>query len=756
MAPKNRKPRTNKPPKQLYSDNTIVVEESKTNNSLPVNTISSNNLPFTANTTFSMALNTPVEIKNKNLCLNMIVKNESRVITRLLQSVVNYIDCYCICDTGSTDKTIEIIQDFFASQNPPIPGRIIQEPFRDFGYNRTFALKACEAFDVKYILLLDADMIFQVNPKFTKEKLWATMKDDAYYIFQGSDTFYYKNVRIVKNRLGMSYWGVTHEYVRTPDGTKYSKYEKSDVFINDIGDGGCKSDKFIRDIALLKKGLEDEPNNDRYTFYLANSYRDAGQYDNAIAAYKKRIEIGGWFDEVWHSHYSIGRCYKNMGDMANAIYWWMEAYNYFNNRIENLYEIIHHYRCNGKNHLAYGFYAMADHERKKNTHSDYLFLQKDVYDYKIDYELSIIGYYCNYNNYDLMKTCMKVINYPFVDENIARNVLSNYKFYTKEIYSKNMLSQQNIDVLKSIGNTIPELQSRLDEFNRSTPSICVNMDGDLVVNLRLVNYKINEQGGYENPGNISTINVIAIIDIEDEDWKITKEFILGYDTSYDNLYIGLEDIRLFTMENNTNVYFNANRGLSYHNITIEHGTIDMDKKETLSGFISMKGQREVEKNWVLFEDAYGKMKIIYNWSPLVIGDIVSDNTSTVTTRAMLPMNFEKTHQIKNPPFFKHLRGSTNGIRVGDEIWFICHTVSYEDRRYYYHTFVALDASTYEVKRFTPYFTFKKEKVEYTLGFVYFESTNEILIGFSLMDKETDYMMVDKSIIEEMMIIESML
>ena len=115
------------------------------------------------------------------------------------------------------------------------------------------------------------------------------------------------------------------------------------------------------------------------------------------------------------------------------------------------------------------------------------------------------------------------------------------------------------------------------------------------------------------------------------------------------------------------------------------------------------------------------------------------------------MTFEKTHQIKNPHFFKHLRGSTNGVRVGNEIWFICHTVSYEDRRYYYHVFVALDAITYEVKRFTPYFTFKKEKVEYTLGFVYFDSTKELLIGFSLMDKETDYIIIDHSVIEDMMI-----
>jgi tetratricopeptide (TPR) repeat protein len=695
-------------------------------------------------------------IKNKNVCLNMIVKNESRVILRLLESVVNYIDCYCICDTGSTDNTVEIIQQFFSSREHLIPGKIIHEPFRDFGYNRTFALKACEQIDVKYILLLDADMIFKVDPSITKTGFQNLLQADAYYIFQGSDTFFYKNVRIVKNKLGMVYWGVTHEYVKTPEGTKYEQMDKDQIFINDIGDGGCKSDKFVRDVQLLKKGLEDEPNNDRYTFYLANSYRDAGQYDNAIECYKKRIEIGGWFDEVWHSYYSIGKCYKNKGDMANAVYWWLEAYNFFPKRIENLYEIIHHYRCHGKNNLAYGIFIMADHERKNNKTTDYLFLQKDVYDYKLDYELSIIGYYCNYQNYCLQKTSLKVLNYPFVEESISRNVLSNYKFYCSSLTKNwpNSLLNQNKEVLESIGDTILELVDGSPDFVSSTPSMCLNKEGNLVVNVRYVDYTINKDGGYENKGTISTKNVVALIDISNpHHWVLKNEFIIKYNKELDNLYVGLEDVRLFTKKEDEQIYFNANRGLSYHNIKIEHGMIDMEKGDTLSGLISMENQREVEKNWVLFEDSDNKTKIIYNWSPLVIGDI--DYGKLPITR-LQPMKFIKTHEIKNPYFFKHLRGSSNGVKIGNEIWFICHTVSYEDRRYYYHVFVVLDSTTYEVIKFTRYFSFEKEKVEYSLGFVYMEKTNQILIGYSLMDKETKYWIGDKSLIDTMMITEASL
>jgi tetratricopeptide (TPR) repeat protein len=686
--------------------------------------------------------------KNK-ICLNMIVKNESKVIMRLLDSVYKVIDCYCICDTGSTDNTIQIITDFFKYKQ--IPGKIIQEPFRDFGYNRSFALKACETMDAEYILLLDADMVLQINNEdnFYKE----INKPDAcdiYYIFQGSPSFFYKNVRMVKNRKGYYYWGVTHEYVKTPDGTKYGLLERDNIFINDIGDGGCKTDKFERDIQLLKRGLEQEPNNDRYTFYLANSYRDSGQHQNAIDTYKKRIEIGGWFDEVWHSYYSIGKCYKNLGDMVNAVHWWLEAYQFYPNRIENLYEIIHHYRCIGKNTIAYGIYLMAESERLRNNNTDYLFLQKEVYDYKLDYELSIIGYYCNYNNHDLRKVSMKVLNCPLVEENISRNVISNYKFYSKNIVDfavKTSKNDNNLKMLKTIGNNIPEIRNLKETFSSSTPAIHLMQDTkDLLINVRFVDYFINDKGGYENRGNIRTKNVVAQIDTSTDEWEITNEFVLGYNDSIDNLYVGLEDLRLFSLSSSpTKIKYNCNRGLSYHNIKIEYGEIDLINKKTNNwSLLEKEGQFQVEKNWVLFENSKKQQKIIYGWYPLVVGDISKDSHE-------FSDKFVVTNTINSPYLFKNLRGSTNGVLIGDEVWFINHIVSYEDRRYYYHIFVVLDSTTYSVKKYSYMFTFEKEKVEYTLGFVHLEETDEILIGYSILDKTTEYMTVPKSEIEKMMI-----
>jgi len=675
------------------------------------------------------------------ICLNMIVKNESRVIIRLLDSVVKLLDGYCICDTGSTDNTIFLMTEYFKRHN--IPGKIVQEPFKDFGYNRTFALKAAaEIPNMDYLLLLDADMIL-TGSYLQPENIKAFKKSltkDFYHMCQGSQTYFYKNVRMVKNYKDFSYWGVTHEYVKSPEGAQAGTFENDQLFINDIGDGGAKTDKFERDIRLLTKGLEENPDNDRYTFYLANSLKDAGQYEKSIEMYRNRIRIGGWVEEVWYSYYNIGRCHVILGEMEKAICVWMEGYEYYPKRLEAIYEIVKYYREHGKNKLAYLYYTIADKSRAKwGASSEYLFLQKDIYDYKLDYEMTIIGYYANDDNYDLNKINMKVISDPHMDEGTSRNVLNNYKFYSKKIIEQNKpLSKQNMEVLENATKSLKITES--GEYVTSTPSITTR-GNHLIVNVRYVNYRIDENGNYVNQDKIRTKNAIAIIDISKSTWKNIQEFELKYDESIDNHYVGLEDVRIFN--DDYIIYYNSNRGISYGNMEIEHGIIDLTKESTVEQRCLKKvNQNSIEKNWVLIPSnnvIKTHLKAIYNWSPnLIIGDIVDDQ-------------FVETHQIKVPAFFKYLRGSTNGVIIKDEIWFMCHAVSYEDRRYYYHIIVVLDKDTYELKKYTPLFTFEGEKVEYTLGFHYLEGEDTLFIGYSVYDKSTKYMNIPRDYLENRMI-----
>jgi len=650
----------------------------------------------------------------------MIVKNESKIITRLFDSLIDIIDCYCICDTGSTDNTVQLIGEYFAGHGKP--GKVISEPFKNFEHNRTFALQACKdpansgGVLADYILLMDADMVLMKGPEFVLEKFKTQLLTaDVFHLFQGSDRFSYKNVRIVKNNMGIKYWGVTHEVISTPDGTEYSQFERSMLFIDDIGDGGAKADKFERDIRLLTQGLVEKPNNDRYTFYLANSYRDSGNREKAIEMYKKRIDIGGWFDEVWHSYYSIGRCYNWLGQPDSAIAYWLLAYDYFPKRLENIYEIIHHYRNQSKHKLAYEFYRIAQEQLRDVDRSkiDYLFLQNDVYDYKIDYEYSIVGYYYNPDNIDMAALSMRVMCAKNIEDSILKNVLSNYKFYCKPLPLTNNLWSN-------------EFFAAEEGFNISTPSFCVH-NGETVINRRHVNYYIDENGGYVNNEHITTKNMVTIG---------SKTFELGYNTDLDGRYVGLEDVRLF--EHNGETHFTANRGTQDGKMRVEYGIVDYENQRVNSSFLTKTdGCSNIEKNWVLYSGADGRLRIIYDW-----------RTSYEIGHANVLQN---KRDMKSPKFFELLRGSTNGIQVGNETWFIAHTVSYEDRRYYYHILVCLDTESGEVRRWSKFFTLEGEKVEYVLGFVQ-TSDEEFMIGYSKMDKECCIKNVSKSELERELVV----
>lgn len=742
--------------------------------------------PFPMNST-TTTTPSPSSSNLPTICLNMIVKNESRVIERLLNSVVHLIDTYCIEDTGSTDNTVELITTFFKERG--ISGKIVVEPFIHFAHNRSHAFKQAEGM-ADYLLLLDADMIFTYSlpPLEIRSRL---VQNDVFYVFQGSTTLCYKNVRFAKNHPESKYITPTHEYFSPPAGSTYGLFNKTEIFIDDRGDGGSKQNKATRDIELLTAELERigaeggdkaavvaAAGADRCYFYLANSYRDAGDYEKAIEFYKKRVEIGGWVEEQWHSLFEIGNIYKKQNKIEQAVFYWLEAFEKHPMRVENLYKIIEYYRQKSSYKIAHYFWKLADRLRTEHTNwGEYLFLHSEIYEYLLDYEHSLIGYYTGDEHQELAQSIMKVIAHPSVASNVFDNCLKNYKFYSPALVNmcnsffshRGFSTPHNLNLLMSIGKELMKDDVEKGGFKSSTPSLTLMDDETMVVCVRYVNYSIGERGEYINQNNIITKNVFATIDISTEEWKLkTEEKILAYNATIDNIYVGLEDVRIFSYSSRvlskteTVLLYNANRGLSYNKIAVEHGTIDLNKMavvEEESGILKMgngagsgagaegsicENQKKVEKNWVLFQDGYG-LRCIYGWSPLVVGKITPEFV-------FQPILSHSPPQV--PKFFEKVRGSTNGVNIPNtnEVWFICHLVSYEDgRRYYYHVVIVLDKTTYSVVKYTKLFTFSKEKVEYTTGFVYMQKTNEFLIGFSKMDRMSDYLILNKERVDELFV-----
>lgn len=650
-----------------------------------------------------------------SICLNMIVKNESKIIRRLFDSVIHLIDCYCICDTGSTDDTKSIITSYFNEKN--IPGKIVEEPFVNFAHNRNFAFQSCKNMS-DYVLLMDADMLLEISSTFKKTSLIL----DSYSLLQGSDDFYYHNKRIVRNNGLYTYVGVTHEYISTPPNNTSANIEKGILFIRDIGDGGSKADKFERDISLLSKAILAEPNHDRYHFYLANSYHDSGKFTEAIEIYKKRIEIGGWEQEVWYSYYRIGLCYKNLGKMEDAIYAWLNAYEFLPNRIENLYEIIQYYRIISKCKLSKVFYDIAKTVLKTVKNKDeYLFLNNDIYTFKLDYELSIIACYIGIHNVN--KEVVSIFNYCNEDY-IITNTLSNMKFY------KDMLKPvAEIDMSFTMNY---QIGGKYRTFRSSSASIIPNGDGYLM-NTRLVNYNIDQQGNYhECDDYIITLNKCVELSKE---FKVMNEKLI--DSVFDERrYIGVEDVKIFTQVENQNVVY-LGTGLHQNgNIGIVTGMYDKNAQTMTPTELTCSFKNSTcEKNWV-FVNCDESTHIVYQWFPLHLCKI---NTFTNT--------LDLVRKIDTPKIFKHVRGSTCASEYNDERWFVLHMVSYEQPRHYYHLLAVFD-KTMNLLRYSAPFKFGETCIEYCLGVVV--EKNRVIITHSSWDRTTKVGIYDRAYINKLL------
>jgi glycosyltransferase involved in cell wall biosynthesis len=318
--------------------------------------------------------------------LNMIVKDESHIIEEALEYTLPLIDTYCIVDTGSTDNTIDVIKQFYAKHG--IQGEVHQRPWKNFGHNRTEALQLCDG-KMDYILVIDADDIMRFPPN-AKEVIHSILKRDnpnvATVRFK-QEHCEYRRGQLFKANDGWRYVGVLHEYP-THDGPRKEIHLPDDIYMTcrHIGARNKDPNKGQRDINVLLKGIEEEPDNERYVFYLAQTYRDYGYTEEAIKWYTKRFEMGRWPEEQFVAGMWLTR-------LLNSKEWAWKAHECNPKRIESLVSYMIHCRTNAmwsRELLSMALYASTIPKPKDQL----LFLEVEMYDWRVWDELSIIAYHC--------------------------------------------------------------------------------------------------------------------------------------------------------------------------------------------------------------------------------------------------------------------------------------------------------------------------------------------------------------------------
>lgn len=324
-----------------------------------------------------------VEEYNPKIGLCMIVKDEEAVIERVLRSTLSWIDTWCIVDTGSSDKTMEIIQrvtDEFKK-----PGHLYERPWVNFGANRTESLELARK-HMDWAFVIDADDTAEGQPP-TKDMFKADVSALKVDIHHGS--LKHSRVQFFNSKFQWKYVGALHEYPHC-EGAPPPASLPPTVFIHTRVEGARSKDpnKYAKDAELLEKELEKEPTNDRTMFYLAQSYRDSGQIDKAKAMYARRFAAGGWIEEQYMSLVNIIKLTPEIS-MKMQLAW--KAQNLIPHRLEAAYYALTAARR--VDHFTQEVLAMALLPKNRMIRQNYLFAEKYIYEYAFDDEACIISYH---------------------------------------------------------------------------------------------------------------------------------------------------------------------------------------------------------------------------------------------------------------------------------------------------------------------------------------------------------------------------
>lgn len=295
----------------------------------------------------------------------IMVKNESRSLSMTLKSFLPYCDCLIAYDTGSTDNTIDIIKEETSLLKKPL--FLISGTFVDFSTSRNVLLKYSNDI-ADYLLLPDSNDILRGGDKILpmilkNEKLPEEQRWNAVFVAQLWETTInthfneqyisnldeelaeklkknkrqrpFKNVRIIKTNVGWTYNSVIHENVYIQPDILYEglsipnnpnqgilNHNTDIIFYQNRDEDNIKSAKrYASDLVLLHREHENNPDDLRTIFYIAQTNECSSNVNEALEWYQKRAKLGCSSEEKYLA------CYR-AGKILFAMFQWNDSIEY--------------------------------------------------------------------------------------------------------------------------------------------------------------------------------------------------------------------------------------------------------------------------------------------------------------------------------------------------------------------------------------------------------------------------------------------
>lgn len=328
-------------------------------------------------------------------------KNEAHCIRDTLESVYKFIDYWVVHDTGSTDRTCEVVEEFFKEKG--IPGELFIEEWQGFDVNKTKLFDRCFG-KADYIFHLDADDILCGDLIFTKEDRGYLQ----YLIKTKRGSSEYKCSVLFDNSVHWKFVGVAHTLVKCLDNPEKLKDRKDlsdrpfSYMSRDTGARSQDPEKYLKDALRLRdqfyKTLVDDPDgfNARALFYMAQSYYDQQMYQEAAQYYSLYTKLKeNWIEEAFESNLRLISCLAQLKYPVERVIQQAEkTMKIFPDRAEPYYVIGKYLNDNRRPDLAYPYLLKAKQQNLDDVKKKYtLFVRRSCYGKFVNDELAVACYW---------------------------------------------------------------------------------------------------------------------------------------------------------------------------------------------------------------------------------------------------------------------------------------------------------------------------------------------------------------------------